>query len=71
MVRNERLIGVAAKSTTHRKTRDLDDISAPLLGEMEAFFEQYNRLEGKAFQVLHRRGALAAREMALGATRTP
>jgi len=59
-VRNDRLIGVAAESTTHRATRDLRDVSASLLSEIEAFFGQYNRLDGKEFRVVHRRGARAA-----------
>jgi inorganic pyrophosphatase len=39
-------------------------VSRPLLDEIEAFFDQYNRLDGKAFKVLHRRGAEAAAELA-------
>jgi inorganic pyrophosphatase len=61
-VRNDRLIGVAEESTTHRPTRDLSDVSRVLLSEIEAFFAQYNRLEGREFRVLHRRGAAAAAE---------
>ena len=62
-VRNDRVIAVAEESTTHRELNDLGDISAALLGEIEAFFDQYNRLEGKAFRVLHRRGGGAAKEI--------
>jgi inorganic pyrophosphatase len=60
VVRNDRLIGVAGVSTTHSDVDELTDLSDGLLGEIEAFFEQYNRLSGKAFRVLHRRGASAA-----------
>jgi inorganic pyrophosphatase len=60
LVRNDRLIGVAEESATHREVRDLTDVSRALLAEIEAFFEQYNRLDGKSFRVLHRRGAAAA-----------
>jgi inorganic pyrophosphatase len=60
VVRNDRLLGVAEESTTHGTVADLGDISPPLLDEIEAFFDQYNRLDGKAFQVLHRRGRSAA-----------
>src|SRR3954452_21214451 len=63
VVRNDRLIGVAKESTTHAATSDLSDVSPALLGEIEAFFDQYNRLDGKAFRVLHRRGAGAAVEL--------
>ena len=60
VVRNDRLIGVAEESSTHQEVRELADLSGPLIAQIEAFFEQYNRLNGKAFRVLHRRGALAA-----------
>ena len=63
VVRNDRLIGVAEESTTHRETRDLRDVSRTLLGEIEAFFGQYNRLDGKEFRVLHRRGVAAAADL--------
>jgi inorganic pyrophosphatase len=60
LVRNDRLIAVAETSTTHAATRDLGDVNPALLDEIEAFFDQYNRLDGKAFRVIHRRGAEAA-----------
>jgi len=60
VLRNDRLIGVAVESTTKDGLRDLADIDRTLLDEIEAFFDQYNRLEGKEFRVLHRRGAAAA-----------
>jgi len=63
VVRNDRLIGVARESTIHQDTRELADVSRPLLTEIEAFFGQYNRLEGKEFRVLHRRGVPAAEEL--------
>jgi inorganic pyrophosphatase len=64
VVRNDRLIGVAVESTTRRRLRDLEDIDPALLEEIEAFFDQYNSLDGKEFRVRHRRGADAARELA-------
>ena len=60
-VRNDRLIGVATESKTHRRIGDIADLSPELLTEIEAFFGQYNRLDGKSFDVLHRRGPSAAR----------
>lgn len=64
LVRNDRLIGVAAESSRHAATRDLRDVSPALLHEIEAFFAQYNRLDGKTFRVIHRRGARAASALA-------
>ena len=60
VVRNDRLIGVAETSATHASTRELTDLAPALLEEIEAFFDQYNRLDGKQFRVLHRRGSRAA-----------
>ena len=60
-VRNDRLIGVARESKTHGRIRDIDDLSPELLKEIEAFFAQYNRLDGKSFHVLRRRGPSPAR----------
>jgi inorganic pyrophosphatase len=64
LVRNDRLIGVAETSATHAATRDLTDLAPALLDEIEAFFDQYNRLDGKAIRVVHRRGARAAAGLA-------
>jgi len=60
VVRNDRLIGVAQESSTHGELKDLSDLDDAMLGQIEAFFEQYNRLNGKSFRVLHRRGVAAA-----------
>jgi inorganic pyrophosphatase len=59
-VRNDRVIGVAVESTTRSSLRELSDLDPALLAEIEAFFDQYNRLDHKAFRVLHRRGVKAA-----------
>lgn len=69
VVRNDRLIGVAKESTTHADVKELTDLSDTFLGQIEAFFEQYNRLRGKSFRVLHRRGPSAA-NAAVQRTRT-
>jgi len=71
VVRNDRLIGVAETSTTHAATRELTDLAPGVLDEIEAFFGQYNRLDGKEFKMLHRRGSRAAARIALdGRVRT-
>jgi inorganic pyrophosphatase len=60
VVRNDRLVAVAATSATHAATREIDDLAEPLVAEIEAFFDQYNRLDGKEIRVLDRRGPKAA-----------
>jgi inorganic pyrophosphatase len=68
VVRNDRLIGVAETSATHASTRELSDLPPATLDEIEAFFDQYNRLDGKEFRVLHRRGSRAAARLAAAST---
>jgi inorganic pyrophosphatase len=58
---------VAETSATHASTHELSDLPAAILTEIEAFFDQYNRLDGKQFQVLQRRGSQAAAAVAAGA----
>ena len=67
VARNDRLIGVADKSTTQATTRELRDLAPAVVNEIEAFFAQYDRLEGKEFRVTHRRGARAALAVAAAA----
>jgi inorganic pyrophosphatase len=67
-IRNDRLIAVANTASTHAETRELTDLPPALLAQIEAFFDQYNRLDGKQFRVVHRRGARAAAALARSAT---
>ncbi len=53
---NDRLIAVAAESNRHRDVRALDDLSPALLDEIEHFFESYNQIEGRRFEVKGRHG---------------
>src|SRR4051794_396915 len=58
--RNDRLLAVAEASTVHSGTTSSRDLSPAILAGIEAFFADYNRLGGKEFRVLSRRGARAA-----------
>jgi len=58
--RNDRLIAVAASSHTHSDIRSLDDLNQKMLDEIEAFFVNYNAIDGKKFNVLDRKGPQAA-----------
>jgi inorganic pyrophosphatase len=62
-VRNDRLIGVAAKSITHRSLRDVTDLNSDLLGQIEHFFASYNAAKGKTFTPLGRFGPERARPL--------
>ena len=55
---NDRLLAVAKHSRTLANIRSLDDLAPDTLEQLTAFFEQYNRLEGKEFRA---RGTCTAR----------
>ena len=54
--RNDRILGVAQASHRWGGCRGLEDIGAPTLEAIEAFFVLYNRLRGRRFEVLGRGG---------------
>src|SRR3954454_24687845 len=66
--RNDRLIAVAAKSNEHRSLRSMNDLSKELLDEIEHFFESYNRIRGKKFKPLRRKGPKDAAKLVKKAT---
>jgi inorganic pyrophosphatase len=63
--KNDRLIGVAAKSPTHEALRSLADLSAITIEQIEHFFTSYNEAKGKKFEVTGR----ASNERALEVVR--
>ncbi|HEV7578248.1 MAG TPA: inorganic diphosphatase [Caldimonas sp.] len=58
--RNDRLLAVTEPSHRYRECRELRDIAAGVLVEVEQFFVAYNAQKGVRFQPLARRGAAAA-----------
>jgi len=54
--RNDRFLLVATGSHRFRHCKDLDDIAADVLEEIERFFEFYNRQKGVDFHPIGRRG---------------
>jgi inorganic pyrophosphatase len=59
--RNDRLIAVAEGSSERGKLRRLSDLDDGLLTQIEAFFETYDRLTGKSFRPIARRGERIAK----------
>jgi inorganic pyrophosphatase len=51
-IRNDRFLFVPIHSQQFSHVETLGDINPTTLNEVEAFFTQYNRLEGKEFTVL-------------------
>ena len=69
-MRNDRLIAVAADSSTHGHVTTLARLNANLLDEIEHFFISYNSFKGKEFKPLGRFGKQrAARLVKEGAKR--
>lgn len=59
-VRNDRLIAVATHAKLHGDANSLKELNPHILDEIEAFFRDYNKQEGKEFQPLKRCGPKAA-----------
>jgi inorganic pyrophosphatase len=59
---NDRLIAVAEKSVTHKSLKDLGDVNADLLSQIEHFFVSYNAAKGKSFLPTGRHGRDYARK---------
>ena len=65
-IRNDRLLAVATHAHTHAHVKDLHDLRPHLLDEIEAFFRNYNELNGKEFKPLDRSGPKKARMLVEG-----
>jgi inorganic pyrophosphatase len=59
-VRNDRLIAVAVHAKVHADLKSLKELNHRLLDEIEAFFHDYNALDGKEFEPLKRVGPSTA-----------
>ena len=67
-VRNDRLVAVVETPYNPAEVHSLEDVSRQRLDEVEHFFVSYNRMEGRQFTPLARRGADYARALLEGAT---
>lgn len=62
-LRNDRLIAVPTHAHLHGHIDSLKQLNPKMLDEIEAFFEQYNKLSGSEFRVLDRLGPKDARKL--------
>lgn len=69
--RNDRLIAVAAKSSTRDSMTSLLKIEPATIKEIEHFFVSYNAARGKEFVPLGRKGPVAARHLIEAQQRRP
>ena len=56
MVRNDRLIGVASESILYSDLKDISQLNAPVLKQIEAFFVNYQRLRDVRVTILGHQG---------------
>lgn len=61
--RNDRLLAVPEVLDVYGALRSLEDVPESLLTQVEAFFEQYHRLGGKASRTLARLGVAQSRRL--------
>ncbi len=59
-VHNDHLLAVAEASHLYANIRDLDDLPGQLIRELEDFFVNYHRLEGKQYKLVSCKGAQTA-----------
>jgi inorganic pyrophosphatase len=72
VVRNDRLLAVAADSREHRDLREITDLPREQLHEIEHFFISYNAVKGQELRILRRVGAERAHALlAQAATAKP
>lgn len=55
--RNDRIIAVSAESVLYKGIKNLDDLDANAIAQIEHFFTSYNEQEGKKFKVTGRLNA--------------
>ncbi len=61
--RNDRLVAVADANHAYAKVRKLTDLPGKWIKELEDFFVNYHRLEGKTYRLLGRKSASVALEL--------
>jgi inorganic pyrophosphatase len=68
-MRNDRVVAVACASKDHENLKSLKDINPNLCKEIEMFFVNYNKVQGKEFKVLGIYGPKRAEKLIDDATR--
>ena len=62
-VRNDRLVAVAEANHSYTNIKRLKDLPRHFVKELEVFFVDYHKLEGKTYKLLCCKGAAAARTL--------
>ena len=62
-IQNDRLLGVAVHAHLHGNVKSLKEINPRVLDEIEAFFKEYNEMQGKQFRPTDRVGPKHAQKL--------
>jgi inorganic pyrophosphatase len=62
-IRNDRLVAVAEANHTYTNIKQLKDLPGQFVKELQAFFVNYNKLDGKTYKLLGCKGPSAARTL--------
>lgn len=66
MMRNDRFLAIPKCSNIFQKVKHIDDLPAETTTDLEQFFVDYNKLQGKKFSALGKLNAHEARDLILG-----
>jgi inorganic pyrophosphatase len=65
MIRNDRFLAVPKCSNIFQNVKEMKDLPSQITDQLEAFFTEYNRLEGKKFKALAKLNAREAQALIL------
>ena len=63
MIRNDRFIAIPKCSNIFEKVKSIDELPRQIMDDLEEFFVDYNKLEGKKFKALEKIDAKAAQRL--------
>jgi inorganic pyrophosphatase len=63
LIRNDRFLAIPKCSNIFEKVASMDDLPAQITDQLEEFFVDYNKLEGKKFKVLDQMSAKKAQRL--------
>jgi len=63
MIRNDRYLAIPKCSNIFEKIKDIDDLPKAIIREIEDFFIDYNKIQGKEFKALEKLHAGDAKKM--------
>ena len=63
MIRNDRFIAIPKCSNIFQKVKSMEDLPKQITDDLEEFFIDYNKMEGKKFKALDKLDADKAQEM--------